>query len=170
VDTSWQTDGCSERCRVFNVQFPGRYYSEPIACHDPGSHEAYGEHRLARMYLPLYGRPVRTGGLTIDGMRAIALIHGEVIALTAIELRLLCFLARNIGRLCPGPEILSAVWGPEYVPERGPRAVRRHDNSHILRTHMARLRAKLGTERELVMTHPGLGYRLIDRPPAEAAP
>jgi two-component system KDP operon response regulator KdpE len=48
--------------------------------------------------------------------------------------------------------LLSEVWGPAYADDVG-----------VLRTHMARLRAKIepssGPRRHYVRTEPGVGYR-----------
>jgi two-component system KDP operon response regulator KdpE len=61
-------------------------------------------------------------------------------------------LVRNRGRLLTHRMLLSEVWGPAYADDVG-----------VLRTHMARLRAKIepasGPRRHYVRTEPGVGYR-----------
>lgn len=71
--------------------------------------------------------------------------------LTPTEWRLLSLLLRNPDRLVPGRELLTEVWGPQYVTR-----------TNYLRVYMAGLRRKLepdpSTPRHLI-TEPGLGYR-----------
>jgi len=102
------------------------------------------------------GEPrVEVDGLEIDLAARIVRRDGEPIHLTPIEFELLRALARNRGRLMTHRKLLSEVWGPEYV-----------DDVQPLRTHIARLRAKIEPEgagaadvRRLIVTDPGVGYR-----------
>lgn len=79
---------------------------------------------------------------------------GRDIHLTPIEFDLLRMLVRNRGRLLTHRQLLLEVWGPEYVADIQP-----------LRTHIARLRAKIEPDagdvgaRRLIVTDPGVGYR-----------
>ncbi len=78
---------------------------------------------------------------------------GEPVHLTPIEFDLLRALARNRGRLMTHRKLLAEVWGPEYV-----------DDIQPLRTHIARLRAKIEPEGgrrgpRYIVTDPGVGYR-----------
>ena len=59
----------------------------------------------------------------------------QPVHLTPIEFDLLRVLARNRGRLMTHRKLLAEVWGPEYV-----------DDIQPLRTHIARLRAKIEPE------------------------
>lgn len=101
------------------------------------------------------GRPgeepvVSVEGLEIDLAARTVVRDGESIHLTPIEFDLLRVLVRNRGRLLTHRALLSEVWGPEYV-----------DDIQPLRTHIARLRAKIepqGRPRYIV-TDPGVGYR-----------
>jgi len=102
------------------------------------------------------GEPrIEADGLEIDLAARIVRRDGEPIHLTPIEFELLRALARNRGRLMTHRKLLSEVWGPEYV-----------DDIQPLRTHIARLRAKIepdgasaaGAQR-LIVTDPGVGYR-----------
>jgi two-component system, OmpR family, KDP operon response regulator KdpE len=91
------------------------------------------------------------GDLEIDlGARVVGRA-GERVRLTPIEFDLLRVLARNRGRLMTHRALLKEVWGPEYV-----------DDVQTLRTHIARLRAKIEPEGQaprFVVTDPGVGYR-----------
>ncbi|WP_306173627.1 response regulator [Limnobacter humi] len=93
-----------------------------------------------------------TGDLVIDVEHEAVYRAGEKIHLTAKELKTLMILARAPGKLVKQRELLQTVWGPEYL-----------DDTHYLRILMSKLRAKLEenpSEPRLLLTEPGLGYRL----------
>jgi two-component system, OmpR family, KDP operon response regulator KdpE len=98
---------------------------------------------------------IEADGLEIDLAARIVRRDGETIHLTPIEFDLLRTLARNRGRLMTHRKLLSEVWGPEYV-----------DDIQPLRTHIARLRAKIepagsaeADGHRYIVTDPGVGYR-----------
>jgi two-component system, OmpR family, KDP operon response regulator KdpE len=77
---------------------------------------------------------------------------GAPVRLTRTEYRLLEVLATNAGRLCSHAFLLENVWGPGYQEE-----------SQYLRVYVANLRKKLDdpSAPHLLLTEPGLGYRLV---------
>jgi two-component system KDP operon response regulator KdpE len=77
---------------------------------------------------------------------------GDVLHLTPVEFRLLRSLVRHRGGLLTHEALLSQVWGRAYVHDAG-----------ILRTNIARLRAKLDPARPMrhIRTEHGVGYRFI---------
>ncbi len=91
-------------------------------------------------------------GLEIDLAAHLVRRNAEPIHLTPIEFELLRVLVRNRGRLMTHRKLLAEVWGPEYV-----------DDIQPLRTHIARLRAKIEPEGaegpRYIVTDPGVGYR-----------
>ena len=91
-------------------------------------------------------------GLEIDLAARVVSRDAEPIHLTPIEFDLLRVLVRNRGRLMTHRALLGEVWWPQYV-----------DDVKTLRTHVARLRAKieLGTSDSprYIVTDPGVGYR-----------
>ena len=95
---------------------------------------------------------IEVNGLEIDLAAHIVRRDGEPIHLTPIEFDLLRTLARNRGRLMTHRRLLEEVWGPQYVEDIQP-----------LRTHIARLRAKIepeeGNAPRYIVTDPGIGYR-----------
>jgi two-component system KDP operon response regulator KdpE len=95
---------------------------------------------------------IEQDGLEIDLAARVVRRDGEPVHLTPIEFDLLRALARNRGRLMTHRKLLGEVWGPEYVDEVQP-----------LRTHIARLRAKIEPEGlaapRYIVTDPGVGYR-----------
>jgi two-component system KDP operon response regulator KdpE len=98
---------------------------------------------------------IEADGLEIDLAARVVRRDGAPIHLTPIEFDLLRTLARNRGRLLTHRKLLAEVWGPEYV-----------DDIQPLRTHIARLRAKIEPDGDAgvggpryIVTDPGVGYR-----------
>jgi two-component system KDP operon response regulator KdpE len=106
-----------------------------------------------RRTAPVEDEPiVAVDGLEIDLAARSVRRDSQPIHLTPIEFELLRTLVRNRGRLMTHRSLLAEVWGPQYV-----------DDIQPLRTHIARLRAKIepagqGSPR-FVVTEPGVGYR-----------
>jgi len=105
-----------------------------------------------RRTTPAEGEPTITvEGLEIDIAARAVRRKGEQIHLTPIEFELRT-LVRNRGRLMTHRALLTEVWGPGYV-----------DDIQPLRTHIARLRAKIEPEGaagpRYIVTDPGVGYR-----------
>lgn len=91
------------------------------------------------------------GDLSIDFESHQVRVKGELIALTAIEYKLLYHLVRNAGRVLRHETLLAKVWGREYVEE-----------IDYLRVYVRRLRRKLEKDPErpqYILTERGLGYR-----------
>ncbi|MET8147082.1 response regulator transcription factor [Actinoplanes sp. NPDC049668] len=78
-------------------------------------------------------------------------LHGDPVAVTRTEFRLLCELAEHPGQLLSRQQLLQRVWGYEIGDER------------LVDVHVGRLRHKIedspGTPRHLVTVR-GLGYKL----------
>jgi two-component system, OmpR family, KDP operon response regulator KdpE len=98
---------------------------------------------------------IQVEGLEVDLAARLVLRDSEPVHLTPIEFELLRVLVRNRGRLMTHRKLLAEVWGPEYV-----------DDIQPLRTHIARLRAKIEPEgtagvggHRYIVTDPGVGYR-----------
>jgi two-component system KDP operon response regulator KdpE len=92
--------------------------------------------------------------VTIDLANRRVFVDGQEVRLSRTEWSLLEQLARQPGRVVRHSELLSHVWGPEFICE-----------THYLRTWVSRLRAKLRDDEEphrIIQTRPGLGYRLAD--------
>jgi two-component system, OmpR family, KDP operon response regulator KdpE len=103
------------------------------------------------------GRGEEEPSIDVDGLEVDFAAHlvrrdGEPVHLTPTEFELLRVLVRNRGRLMTHRKLLLDVWGPEYL-----------DDIQPLRTHIARLRAKVEPDREAapryIVTDPGVGYR-----------
>jgi DNA-binding response OmpR family regulator len=77
----------------------------------------------------------------------------EVINLTPTEFRLLNYLARHRGQALTRGQIVEAVWG--YAPDM--------ESEKTVNVHIRRIREKIELKPEepsLIMTVPGIGYRL----------
>ena len=97
---------------------------------------------------------VTVGDLTIDLAARRVLVRGEEVHLTPIEFDLLRVLAVHRSKLVTHRQLLHEVWGPQYT-----------DETHYLRVHVAHIRAKLEADPsrpQLLVTDPGVGYRLQD--------
>ena len=93
------------------------------------------------------------GQLRIDYAKRCAYLCGEEMRLTPIEYKLLCLLARNVGKVLTHSYITKEIWGSSW------------DNDIAsLRVFMATLRKKLekGPDApQYIQTHIGVGYRMI---------
>jgi two-component system, OmpR family, KDP operon response regulator KdpE len=90
--------------------------------------------------------------LEIDTVNSSVLFNKKPVHLTPIEFKLLFILAKKPGKVFTHRQLLSEVWGAQYV-----------DDTHYLRIHMGRLRARLeknATTPHYILTEVGIGYRL----------
>jgi two-component system KDP operon response regulator KdpE len=80
--------------------------------------------------------------------------QGEEIHLTPTEYKLLATLVRHAGKVLTHRQLLKEVWGANYV-----------NQSHYVRVYLAQLRQKIEADParpRLLLTEPGVGYRLRD--------
>ncbi|ASA21489.1 response regulator [Paenibacillus donghaensis] len=92
------------------------------------------------------------GSLKIDYAAGCTWLDEEEIHLTPIEYKLLCLLARNVGKVLTHNYILHEIWGSHTydVP--------------ALRVFMATLRKKIEaapSQPKYIQTHIGVGYRML---------
>lgn len=92
---------------------------------------------------------VSVGDLVVDEDAAAVTYGGEPVELTAMELRLLSYLARHRGRTHSKLQLLTQVWGYDaYDP-------------NLVEVHMSALRRKLEAHGpRMIHTVRGVGYRL----------
>jgi two-component system, OmpR family, KDP operon response regulator KdpE len=109
---------------------------------------------------------VIAGDVEIDLDKRLVTKAGDPVSLTRTEWMLLQHLASNAGRVMLNTELLSKVWGPEYI-----------DDLQYLRVWISRLRSKLETDHaqpSVIKTLQGIGYlldvegRLSEEPSAES--
>jgi two-component system KDP operon response regulator KdpE len=98
---------------------------------------------------------LEVGDLVIDVGRRVVTRAGCPVDLTPKEFGFLALLARFPGRVLTHRAILQQVWGPEYGTE-----------TQYLRVYASQLRKKLHDDADAprLVTEPGVGYRLIERP------
>jgi two-component system KDP operon response regulator KdpE len=94
----------------------------------------------------------RAGNLEVDLARRVVRKDGQEVKLTPTEYGLLRLLVTHAGRVLTHRQLLTEIWGPNAV-----------EQVHYLRVHIAHLREKLESDSsraELILTEPGVGYRL----------
>jgi two-component system response regulator VicR len=95
--------------------------------------------------------------LAIDRGQALVQRGRQAIPLTPIEFRLLVFLAQHPGQALSRAQIVDAVWGYDADVE----------SERTVNVHVRHLREKLELDPShpsLILTVPGIGYRLVDHP------
>ena len=104
------------------------------------------------------------GVLTIDYGQRLVTLAGQPVPLTATEYRLLYELSVNAGRVLTHNQLLRRVWG----------GGRKRGNMGALRTHLRRLRSKLGEDASnptYIFSESRLGYRMaLGEPPRDGKP
>jgi two-component system KDP operon response regulator KdpE len=92
--------------------------------------------------------------LVVDFIARRVSVGGAEVRLTPIEYKLLSLLARHPGKVLTHKQLLTDVWGPEYLAEM-----------NSLRVFMATLRRKIEkqpAQPRYLLTDQGVGYRLAD--------
>ena len=95
-----------------------------------------------------------TGPLVIDLVKHTVTCGGVPLELTVLEFNLLHTMASQPGRVFSRDELLSRVWGTDFVGV-----------DRVVDVHVSHLRRKLGDDPEvptLVLTVRGVGYKLAD--------
>ena len=93
------------------------------------------------------------GELKIDYSSGCVYCRGKELHLTPIEYKLLCLLAKNVGKVLTHTYITREVWGNAW-----------DNNVASLRVFMATLRKKIERDTanpEYIQTHIGIGYRML---------
>ena len=94
----------------------------------------------------------RNGNLTIDYGAGCAFLKGEALKLTPTEYKLLCLLAKDVGKVLTHTYLTDKIWGSSWDSDMA-----------SLRVHMATLRKKLekNSDTQYIQTHIGIGYRML---------
>ena len=97
------------------------------------------------------GGPIQAGSLVIDEVTYSVRLRGRLLDLTYKEFELLKYLAQHPGRVFTRSQLLQEVWGYDYF-----------GGTRTVDVHVRRLRAKLGTDYEvLIGTVRNVGYRFV---------
>lgn len=116
---------------------------------------------LARIRLALRHAARREGraavfaarGVSVDRVARRVMVRGAEVHLTPTEYALLSYLVMHAGKVVTHRTLLAAVWGPTYADDPG-----------VLRVFINQLRRKLEPDAarpRLIVTEPGVGYRLL---------
>jgi two-component system, OmpR family, KDP operon response regulator KdpE len=95
---------------------------------------------------------ISVSGLQVDLANHMVSKNGAQISLTPTEYDILKVLVQHAGKVMTHQQIILKVWGSGYAEE-----------AHLLRVNISNLRRKIEsnpTRPELVITEPGVGYRL----------
>ena len=92
------------------------------------------------------------GSLTIDYGAGCAYMDGAALKLTPTEYKLLCLLAKDVGKVLTHTYLTDKIWGSCWESDMA-----------SLRVHMATLRKKLerNSDTQYIQTHIGIGYRML---------
>lgn len=92
------------------------------------------------------------GDMCIDLDKREVVVEGKEVNLTPTEYKLLCALAKQVGKVVTYKQLLREVWGKNA-----------EDNNHYLRIYTQHLRKKLGDTLlppKYILTEAGIGYRM----------
>ena len=94
----------------------------------------------------------QNGKLTIDHGAGCAYLSGEALKLTPTEYKLLCLLAKDVGKVLTHTYLTDKIWGSSWESDMA-----------SLRVHMATLRKKIekNSDTQYIQTHIGIGYRML---------
>ena len=96
---------------------------------------------------------LKTGNLTVDFGKRVAMKNGVELKLTPTEYSLLRFLARHAGKVVTHNQIIRELFGMQTQPDQS-----------YLRVYILQLRRKIEDDPSnprLLITEPGVGYRLL---------
>ena len=99
---------------------------------------------------------VTYGPIVMDTERHTVASHGKDVTLTAKEFLLLEYLLRHRGRVLSRDVLLTDVWGYKYT-----------GGTRTVDVHVRRLREKLPSLGQALVTVKQFGYKLLDRSPDE---
>ena len=100
-------------------------------------------------------RDISYGPIHVDTERHLVSSAGAAVALTAKEFLLLQYLLRHRGRVLSRDVLLTDVWGYKYT-----------GGTRTVDVHVRRLREKLPSLGDAIVTVKQFGYKLLEQPPA----
>ncbi len=107
---------------------------------------------LRRVTPPIDDPVLRQGMLMLDPVAHTVSVSDVEVTLTLKEYELLRLFLANPGQVFTREQLLSAVWGMDFVGE-----------SRTVDVHIATLRDKLGAGGEMIETVRGVGYRMAKK-------
>lgn len=130
------------------------YLTKPFSVDELLARLRVTQRRLAATQgmLPSSSQIFTNGDLKIDYVAGCAYIGEEELHLTPLEYKLLCLLAKNVGKVLTHTFITNELWGCSWDNEVA-----------SLRVCMATLRKKIEIpgQAQYIQTHVGIGYRMV---------
>lgn len=131
------------------------YLTKPFSVEELLARLRVTQRRLSVMQNdPATESPVfQNGNLRVDYAAGCAYLDCEELHLTPIEYKLLCLLARNVGKVLTHTYITQQIWGSSW-----------ENDIASLRVFMATLRKKIEknpNSPQYIQTHIGVGYRMM---------
>jgi len=148
----------SEMDRISGLQMADDYITKPFS---PRELVARVQAVLRRSPKPPVPSLISIGELLLDGEAMAVQVRGQAVSVTAMEFRLLAFLAMNMGKTFRRDQLLDAVWEARFVTPR------------TVDVHVRRLREKIELHPETpryLQTVRGKGYRLAPQSEPTIAP
>lgn len=128
------------------------YLTKPFSVEELLARIRVAQRRMVNQANNYSNNVFKNGDLTIDYVSGCVFIQNEEIHLTPIEYKLICLLAKNVGKVLTHTYITKNIWGMSWD----------NDNAS-LRVFMATLRKKIEKDinQSYIQTHVGVGYRMI---------
>ncbi|MCI6017372.1 MAG: response regulator transcription factor [Clostridiales bacterium] len=129
------------------------YLTKPFSVEELLARLRVIQRRLAVMNADTAGSVFINGALKIDFAAGCAYLGEKELHLTPSEYKLLCLMAKNVGKVLTHTYITQKIWGTS-----------RENDVASLRVFMATLRKKIECEPEspqYIQTHIGIGYRML---------
>ena len=128
------------------------YLTKPFSVDELLARLRVTQRRLAALERQSEEAVFRNGKLTIDYGAGCAYMDGTLLKLTPTEYKLLCLLARDVGKILTHTYLTEKIWGSSWESDMA-----------SLRVHMATLRKKIekDPEAQYIQTHIGIGYRML---------
>ena len=128
------------------------YLTKPFSVAELLARLRVTQRRLTAMHTSSKESVFRNGQLTIDYGAGCAYFCEDVLKLTPTEYRLLCLLAKDVGKVLTHTYLTDKIWGSSWDSDMA-----------SLRVHMATLRKKIekNQDTQYIQTHIGIGYRML---------
>ena len=128
------------------------YLTKPFSVTELLARLRVAQRRIASVAANAGEAVFQNGKLVVDYSAGCAFLNGEELKLTPTEYKLLCLLAKDVGKVLTHTYLTNKIWGSAWESDVA-----------SLRVHMATLRKKLEKDRgiQYFQTHIGIGYRML---------
>jgi len=128
------------------------YLTKPFSVPELLARLRVTQRRLAVLNTQTANTKFRNGKLVIDHAAGCAYLEGAPLKLTPTEYKLLCLLAKDVGKVLTHTYLTDKIWGSSWESDMS-----------SLRVHMATLRKKIEKDPDVqyIQTHIGIGYRML---------